>query len=387
MYQIFNALGWLVGYILYFFYFLVRNYGVAIILFTVILNLAMFPTYVKQQKSMAGNTRMQKKMRELQKIYKDDKRKLQEEQAKLMQEEGNNAFGCNAGCVMSILPLIIFMGLFYALSSPLTNMLHLDAASVSNAVNFINTVPGDVFASSSGGYASTYRQIDLIKSFAETQPYLSQFFSAGDLAKLQQFSTSFSFLGLDLLQTPAVSGHFWQTLFTTPLFILPLLSLALQIFTQFYSMRSQRKTGQQAMNQQGCMMVFMIIMAVWMFYITCIVPAAMGIYYVLNGVMGFVRIWAMQKFYSPAQVTARSEGEHYLRIAGEEAAIKELPIAVQQELERKIRNWNQTSPNGDAASKKKSQKAAGTSPASGSAKAAKGNKRSSGKDNYLGKKR
>ena len=57
-----------------------RNYGVAIILFTVILNLAMFPTYVKQQKSMAGNTRMQKKMRELQKIYKDDKRKLQEEQ-------------------------------------------------------------------------------------------------------------------------------------------------------------------------------------------------------------------------------------------------------------------------------------------------------------------
>ena len=58
-----------------------------------------------------------------------------------MQEEGNNAFGCNAGCVMSILPLIIFMGLFYALSSPLTNMLHLDAASVSNAVNFINTVP------------------------------------------------------------------------------------------------------------------------------------------------------------------------------------------------------------------------------------------------------
>ena len=93
MYQIFNALGWLVGYILYFFYFLVRNYGVAIILFTVILNLAMFPTYVKQQKSMAGNTRMQKKMRELQKIYKDDKRKLQEEQAKLMQEEGNNAFG------------------------------------------------------------------------------------------------------------------------------------------------------------------------------------------------------------------------------------------------------------------------------------------------------
>ena len=102
-----------------------------------------------------------------------------------------------------------------------------------------------MFASSSGGYASTYRQIDLIKSFAETQPYLSQFFSAGDLAKLQQFSTSFSFLGLDLLQTPAVSGHFWQTLFTTPLFILPLLSLALQIFTQFYSMRSQRKTGQQ----------------------------------------------------------------------------------------------------------------------------------------------
>lgn len=382
MYQMFNGLGWLVGYILYFFYFIVRNYGVAIILFTVVLNAVMFPTFIHQQKTMAGSAKMQKKMQELQKIYKDDKKKLQEEQTKMMEQQGNNPFGCT-GCLMTIVPLIIFMGLFYALSSPLTNMLHLDGGAVGQAVNFIETVPGNVFASSSGGYASMYRQIDLMRNFEIVQPYLTQYFSAGDLANLQAFSQSFNFLGLDLLQTPAVSGHFWQTLFQSPLFILPMASLGLQVFTQFYNIRVQKKMGQaQPMATQGCMTVMMVGMSVWMFYITCIVPAAMGIYYVLNGVMGFVRMWSMQKFFSPQQVNARSEAAHIQRIEAEEARIPELPPAVQRQIEQKVRNWNQTSPNGEGAHKKKAQagEKQGGKPASK-------NKNSSGKDGYIGKKK
>ena len=378
MYQIFSGLGWIVGYVVYFFYMLVRNYGVAIILFTVVLNFALFPTYIKQQKTMAGSSKMQKKMQELQKIYKDDKVKLQEEQQKLMQEEGNNSLGCS-GCLISFAPLIVFMGLFYALSNPLTNMLHLDSNAVATAVNFINTVPGDVFASSSGGYASTYRQIDLIRSFQQVQPYLGQIFSSSDLATLNQFSQSFQFLGLDLLQTPAVSGHFWQTLFQTNLFVLPLASLALQIFTQFYNIRMQKQMGNsQALRTQGCMTVVMVVMAIWMFYITCIVPAAMGIYYVLNGVMGFVRMWSMQKFFTPVKLNTKSEAAHLLRIEAEEANIPELPPEVQAQIERKVRNWNQMSPNGEGARKKKGQSKSG--------KASRG-KNAGSKNDYMGKKR
>ena len=85
--NIFNGLGWLIGYPLYGLYYVVRNYGVAVILFTVILQLLSFPMYIKQQKTMSGSMRMQKKMQELKKIYANDKPKLMEAQQELYEKE------------------------------------------------------------------------------------------------------------------------------------------------------------------------------------------------------------------------------------------------------------------------------------------------------------
>ena len=73
--DIFNWFGSLLGYLLWFLYEIVQNYGVAIILFTIVVKALVFPFSVKQQKSMASQAKVQKKVRELQKIYANDKMK------------------------------------------------------------------------------------------------------------------------------------------------------------------------------------------------------------------------------------------------------------------------------------------------------------------------
>lgn len=96
---IFNFFGSILGYILWFFYYIVGNYGVAIILFTILFKVILFPLSVKQQKSMAVTSRIAEKQKELSKKYANDKRKYQEEVQKLYAKEGAKPGG---GCLTTL---------------------------------------------------------------------------------------------------------------------------------------------------------------------------------------------------------------------------------------------------------------------------------------------
>ena len=100
MQAIYALLNWLFA--------LIGNFGVAIILLTVIVRLILFPIAQKQFKSMAAMRVLQPKMKALQDRYKDDRAKLQEEMLKLYKEEGANPM---AGC----LPILLQIPIFYAL--------------------------------------------------------------------------------------------------------------------------------------------------------------------------------------------------------------------------------------------------------------------------------
>lgn len=86
----------------------VGDWGVAIILLTVVIRLALMPLTIKQTKSMYELQRIQPKIKQLQEKYKDDKEKQQEELLKFYQENKVNPFG---GC----LPMIVQMPFFIAL--------------------------------------------------------------------------------------------------------------------------------------------------------------------------------------------------------------------------------------------------------------------------------
>lgn len=93
-------------------YDLVGNFGVAIMLLTLIVRGAMFPIAQKQFASMAAMRAIQPKMKALQDRYKDDKQKQQQEIMKLYKDEGVNPL---AGCLPILLQIPIFYGLYKVL--------------------------------------------------------------------------------------------------------------------------------------------------------------------------------------------------------------------------------------------------------------------------------
>jgi YidC/Oxa1 family membrane protein insertase len=91
---------------------LVGNFGVAIILLTVIIRGAMFPIAQKQFASMAAMKAIQPKMKEIQERFKDDKQRQQQEIMKLYKDEKVNPL---AGCLPLVLQIPIFFALYKVL--------------------------------------------------------------------------------------------------------------------------------------------------------------------------------------------------------------------------------------------------------------------------------
>ena len=95
-------------------YSLIPNYGIGIILLTVLVRVVTAPLTLRQMRSMERLRRVQPKMKELQEKYKDDKQRQSEELMKLYRQEKVNPLG---GCFPMLLQLPVFIGLFYALQS------------------------------------------------------------------------------------------------------------------------------------------------------------------------------------------------------------------------------------------------------------------------------
>lgn len=95
-------------------YSLIGNFGVAIIIFTILIRMVTYPLTIQQMKSAQLTQEFQKskKWQELQKKYKDDKQKLQQEQMKLYQEMGINPLG---SCLPTLIQFPIIIGLYQAI--------------------------------------------------------------------------------------------------------------------------------------------------------------------------------------------------------------------------------------------------------------------------------
>jgi YidC/Oxa1 family membrane protein insertase len=111
------------GRLLAYFYEVIPNYGVAIILLTVAVRLAMIPLAVKQARVMEANRGNQEKIRklapEIKKLkekYRDDRARLYEEQKKLYDLHGINMLGSLSGCLPMLLQMPIFMAMYQVLS-------------------------------------------------------------------------------------------------------------------------------------------------------------------------------------------------------------------------------------------------------------------------------
>lgn len=318
----FNFFGSIFGYVLWWFYLLIPNYGVAIILFTVVFKILLFPFSVKQQRSMAASGKIQIKLKNLQKRYADDKQRLQIETQKLYEKEG---FDPTGGCSTMLLPFLVMFGIYYTVLNPLSNALHLSSDAITKAINMINQIPG-----SANTAAGRYAQIEIVHNFANLKPYLTMF-GADELSRLQSFSHGFRFLGLDLLGTPCESGNIFGTLFNTNLWIIPVLCLVSSIVTQFFTMRLQ-----PIQQKQSCMTFSFYFMALFTAWLACTVPAAVGFYWILSTLAGLVQTIVLFIQYSPEKLNAETEARRIALREQQEAAVKPLGLQQQMLLQKKL---------------------------------------------------
>ena len=305
MLWLFNFLGSLFGHVLWAAFQLVNNFGIAIIIFTLVFKILLFPSSVKQQKSMASNAKFQAKQRELQKKYASNKQKYNEELQKLYEKENVKPFG---GCLTSLLPMFVMLGIFYSVSSPLSNVLHLDNGSIGELSKFIYSIPGITQAQN-----AHYEQIEILKYFDSVSAHSSvtSIFSAAEIDKITFFTSGFNFMGINLLDTPQYAGGLT--------ILIPVLSLVTSVGSQIFMMFTKNSPMK---NQQGCMKVMFILLPLMTAYFAYIVPCAVGFYWIWSNIFGFVQTLIMNKFYTPELINARSEAEHIARLEIEEAKIK-----------------------------------------------------------------
>jgi len=119
----------LFGYILNFIYELVQNYGLAIIIFSVLLKLVLLPLSIKQQKTMKKTAKIQAKVKELQEKYKNDQMRMNQEMMDLYRKENMSPF---SGCLSSIIQILLLFAIFGLVRSPLTYMKKVDMDTINN---------------------------------------------------------------------------------------------------------------------------------------------------------------------------------------------------------------------------------------------------------------
>ncbi len=122
----------LLGYLLNFIYNLVQNYGIAIIIFSILTKLILLPFSIKQQKTMKKTSKIQGESKRIQSLYKNDPQKMNQEIMELYKREKMSPF---SGCITSILQIVLVLAMFYLVKSPLTFMKKIDTTTINNYVN------------------------------------------------------------------------------------------------------------------------------------------------------------------------------------------------------------------------------------------------------------
>lgn len=204
------------GYLLNAIYSFVNNYGLAVIIFSIILKLLLLPLSIKQQKTMKKSEKIQGKLREIQFKYKNDPEKMNQETLRLYNEENMSPF---SGCLSSIVQIILLFAVFSLVRSPLTYMKNIE----SNYPGLLEQYTNEIKESGQETSAA-YPEIDIIQLKGPTD---------------ERVYINMDFLGIDLSKVPTSAGNDWRV------YIIPVL----YVITSFVSVRMTMNMQKKKQNK------------------------------------------------------------------------------------------------------------------------------------------
>ncbi len=206
----FEFLASIFGYLLSFLYNIVSNYGLAIILFTLIIKLLLLPLSIKQQKTMRKSAKLQEKMKVIQFKYKNDPEKMNQEVMNLYKTEKMSPF---SGCLTAIIQFLLLLSIFYLVRNPLTYMEKIATEDINKYVAQLQEEGKEI--------SKVYPEIDLIREYnwlKEKNP---------EDSNIEKLNLQMNFLGLDLSKIPQ------QNMSDYTVYIIPIL----YILSSFISIR------------------------------------------------------------------------------------------------------------------------------------------------------
>ena len=277
------------GWILAQLYNLTGNYGVAMILFAVVVYMALLPITAKSKKSMMKMSRIQPQMQDIQRRYASDQQKQAEALRQLQQEEGVSMGG---GCLWSMIPLFILFPLFTVIREPITYILGCSAEVSNQIIEILKGLAPDAFSGSNAVYAQVTAAQMIPQYAAEIRaaiPTISDTVLAG---------INFNFLGLNIGSIPSFSFWAWKAYDWAHigLFLIPVLSAAIQVLqTKIMQKMNDSvivdKNGVQdeeaAQNSQQAQTTksMMLMMPLMSLFIGFTVSASLSIYWLVGGVV------------------------------------------------------------------------------------------------------
>lgn len=268
----------LLGYILSFIYNLVQNYGVAIILFTIIVKLLILPLNLKSQKSMAKTQKLTPLIQELQKKYANDQQKLNQEMMELYKANGASP---TAGCLPLLIQFPIIIGLYRAIQAPIKFICHGD-------VNILGE--------------ATVKQYGASPEIAIS--------SIADKLGHPEWQINYNFLGLDLSKNPSeafgvlfsnntITAETWSILL---LLLIPVLAgltswLLTKLNPQQRQMEAARANNPQQDQQPNMSKTMNMMMPLMSVFFTFTLAAGIGVYWIISNVFQMVLQYATFKYF------------------------------------------------------------------------------------------
>ena len=272
--------GYPLGWIMWACFQVLKNYGVSLIVFTLIVKLLLVPLSIKQQKATIKMQLLKPKQEEIQKKYAKDQQKQQQAMMELYKQEGYSPL---SGCLPLLIQFPILFGLINVIYNPLTHILRIAKNVIGEAGDILNTL---------GISANGYMQQNGIISAIQDPATTGSFSSLGEdiVRKIQNFDMNF--LGMNL---GAIPGY------TFPLIIIPILSgltsLGATLYTQKFSSAGD---GQQAGG--GMMKGMIYLMPVLSFFFAVKLPLGVGLYWIFSNVFSFVQTVIINKKYNVKKI-------------------------------------------------------------------------------------
>ena len=266
------------GFVLNFINSFVGNYGLAIILFTILIKLIMLPLSIKQQRTMKKSAKLQEQIKVLQFKYKNDPEKLNREMMDLYKKENMSPF---SGCLSSIVQFILLISIFYMVRFPLTYMERIDKTQIDT---YVQQMKDDGMTVS-----QAYSEIDIVREL----DYLKEKFPEDE--NLHKINLNMNFCGLDLSKIPQQNLGDW-TVYIIPILYIISTFISMRITTSMQNSKKkddviditenkeeERNEMEDAMAQSNKMMSWMMpIMSV---SISLVAPLGLALYWLVNNIL------------------------------------------------------------------------------------------------------